>query len=565
MAVWTDLEYATNHKQQIHELKRNNIPSILVSKAVDIGHKDLFLDVIQVKDISTAMDQITKEYFVNSNEIIVVTDQAVSVNCYDIIFAEQIAKYSIDRTATPKSNSIIDSAKQHELKDNIMSKRESLEILKQRVKKKSDLDSIVVAIREHFKTDNPNDHKYAFKLCVRYKDKYPDVAYELAQAYKLGKGMQKDESMYESALRQASKNGHTKATIEWIRFVIENKKSEHYTEVLEYEESPNAEIKGWVSRLYKDGLGVEKDLNKSIELLTELAESGNGWAVNMYTDLLLARGQGADYQKAYEICVRQCDKNDPWSIGRLARMYRDGIAVEIDTRTAFEMMLTAATGGCTWAKKEMYELLTEQNSGIPQIILQNMSRDGVVIYNTICDINVQDPELSEKIIKVLTKIDSCSPNPHITVAFTLYQTLITKELDCRTGISTLESIDNQMDATIALRIIYEDKNLQCYNIQKAIKYAKMTIKQETGREMNHLIDLLMSSDTFMDQRQAFRLCTRSSELGDAWSTWRLAKMYLHGIGIHKDLKKALVCYEAAANKGVKPAENELQKLKGEGK
>ena len=114
--------------------------------------------------------------------------------------------------------------------------------------------------------------------------------------------------------------------------------------------------------MYRDGKGVERDLDKAIALMRQAANKNIGWAKNELIDLLLKRNQEEDLNEAFELASDFSTKGDPSATGRLARMYRDGKGVEKDLNKAIELMRQAADSNILWAKNELDAMMKKMKN-----------------------------------------------------------------------------------------------------------------------------------------------------------------------------------------------------------
>jgi len=99
---------------------------------------------------------------------------------------------------------------------------------------------------------------------------------------------------------------------------------------------------GRLARAYRDGKGVEKNLDLAIEWMTKAKEKNLKWTRLELADLLIKRGIETDQNKAYALCSELAGEGHAGAMGRLGRMYRDGKGVEKNLDLAIEWMRIAA-------------------------------------------------------------------------------------------------------------------------------------------------------------------------------------------------------------------------------
>ncbi len=152
----------------------------------------------------------------------------------------------------------------------------------------------------------------------------------------------------------------------------------------------NPDSLGRLGRAYRDGIGVEKDVNRAIELMDMAISNGCQWitiecyrlhknrnteedlkkasiilsrevgrgnsnAINIYCDELMKDNNEKSLSEAIQMLNTLANKGNPDSLGRLGRAYRDGIGVEKDVNRAIELMDMAISNGCQW-------IINERNS-----------------------------------------------------------------------------------------------------------------------------------------------------------------------------------------------------------
>jgi len=108
------------------------------------------------------------------------------------------------------------------------------------------------------------------------------------------------------------------------------------------------DIRGTValSRCYRIGFGVEKDLRRSIQLLREAAEAGDPVAMNDLGDCYL-RGDGVpvDLNEAFKLISRSAELGCEIAKGNLGELYMRGGGVTADPKKATEIFAEGAKAG----------------------------------------------------------------------------------------------------------------------------------------------------------------------------------------------------------------------------
>ncbi len=122
-----------------------------------------------------------------------------------------------------------------------------------------------------------------------------------------------------------------------------------------------------LSHYYRDGIVVDKNLDRAIELMRLAIECTKGVddtvpEENELFDLLWRRNNLQDYEEMIHIMQKNALIDDVGAMGRLARMYRDGKGVEKDLNKAIELMRQAADSNILWAKNELDAMMKKMKN-----------------------------------------------------------------------------------------------------------------------------------------------------------------------------------------------------------
>ena len=127
-------------------------------------------------------------------------------------------------------------------------------------------------------------------------------------------------------------------------------------------ESGNPEAMKWLARMYRDGKGVETDLDKAAEWMRKAANEGVSWARSELYDIFWKMDTPDSLKEMRELVVPLAKSGDARAMNQLARMYRDGKGVETDLDKAAEWMRKAANEGVSWAPHELFGILWQINT-----------------------------------------------------------------------------------------------------------------------------------------------------------------------------------------------------------
>ena len=208
-------------------------------------------------------------------------------------------------------------------------------------------------------------------LCIYHYHAMNDDAnamIRLARMYRDGEGVEKDVDKSIEWFKKAS-DGYPKWVAEATDVLLKTTDAHNWeyafikcSKVAGNHSAPaglKAGVMGRLGRMYRDGKGVEKDLDKAIEWMRKASIDGNPqWTIGLF-DLLGKRGTPDDLKVMSNILRPLVEAGDAAAVGRMARMYRDGKGTVRDIEKAIDLMRIAADCGIGWAKKEYEQLLKD--------------------------------------------------------------------------------------------------------------------------------------------------------------------------------------------------------------
>jgi TPR repeat protein len=133
--------------------------------------------------------------------------------------------------------------------------------------------------------------------------------------------------------------------------------AQEFVENLELAKSGDSSAQRRISLTYRKGIGIEKNLDYSIEWIRKAVESHEYMSWNELVDCLLERGTEEDLAEAFSIATDFATDGAPGISIRLARMYRDGKGTAIDLDKAIEWMQIAYQNEEQWSWNELIDLL----------------------------------------------------------------------------------------------------------------------------------------------------------------------------------------------------------------
>lgn len=210
--------------------------------------------------------------------------------------------------------------------------------------------------------------KKAYEVCLELASKgNKDAQFRLSRMYLHGKGTAKNEDESIRWLEEAAKNGHNGARKELNarnrsatqeRPAMTKKEEKEYLESLKdigSEEAFRSIInycndaveRGdpiaayYLSKAYREGRGVEKDIDKANEYLRMASEGGYDGADNELFDALWKIGTTESFNELLTLASRKAYKGDAKSMQMIGRAYRDGNGVSRNLKKSAEWMQKA--------------------------------------------------------------------------------------------------------------------------------------------------------------------------------------------------------------------------------
>ena len=189
----------------------------------------------------------------------------------------------------------------------------------------------------------------------------------LGRAYRYGKGVEKNLHIAADWLRNAS-SGKTK----WIKNELfdvlwEIGTPESYKEAFRsVSEIANTNVGAMlrIGRAYRDGKGVEKDLQKAAEWMRKAANENNDWIKLELFDTLWKIGTPDTYQEGFDTIIGLANENNGGAMGRVGRAYRDGKGVEKNIEKALCWMKKASEQNPKWEEEYLLLCRTDRKSPI---------------------------------------------------------------------------------------------------------------------------------------------------------------------------------------------------------
>ncbi|MBR4225959.1 MAG: sel1 repeat family protein [Candidatus Methanomethylophilaceae archaeon] len=207
--------------------------------------------------------------------------------------------------------------------------------------------------------------KEAMDRClVRYANSYnPVYAKLIADMHRYGKGTPRNVSAAIYWMRNAVMRDPASYTADYCDLLLSTDDPKNHaeamkaaTDCLSREDVPELYIH--LGRMYRDGKGVERDMDKAIEWMRKAADWNPETFVREFSELLLSTGRGQDAEEAMRRCKERYEESgSPLYAKIIAGMYRDGKGAPKDMDKAVRWIRKVADADEVEGKAAYYEFL----------------------------------------------------------------------------------------------------------------------------------------------------------------------------------------------------------------
>ncbi len=178
-----------------------------------------------------------------------------------------------------------------------------------------------------------------------------DALLRLVKCYQYGRGTDKDLEKALAITKDALDNKKWWAPNKYVELLWDINTPESISEMISYAlplaKSGNPGMQRFVSKIYCDGRGVPKDLDKAAEWMRKAAEKDHRWSNELF-DILWKIGTQESFAEMIDIASNLAEEGNAGAMGRLGRAYRDGKGVQKDVEKAAEWMRKAAEKNPSW-------------------------------------------------------------------------------------------------------------------------------------------------------------------------------------------------------------------------
>lgn len=206
-----------------------------------------------------------------------------------------------------------------------------------------------------------NKTKEAYKLCLDHSDQAVCQGW-LGRFKRDGigttKNMPKAIDWYTLSIKN---NGPRWATTDLIGIYeassSEDEKALAFNLCVEAANQGDLTAIGKLARFYRNGIGTPVNISMALKWYNCAYKKNLKWVAVEYVDLLLETKDVDKVKIAFEICNKYSESDNYALVGRLARLYRDGMGTDKDLDKAEYFMSVAKDHGVKWAESEYYSIL----------------------------------------------------------------------------------------------------------------------------------------------------------------------------------------------------------------
>lgn len=370
---------------------------------------------------------------------------------------------------------------------------------------------------------------------------FPQALYKLGLCYKYGNGgadIDKDESL--RLLQAAAKNGNADAQYHMaIAHMnadgVEVNHAETRRLLAAAAEQGHVAACFHMGGYFSEGLGVKKDKAEAIRLFTVSAEQDH--VLSMRALVILYNGLG-DLEQGFKWLKKAALKKDVNSMDILAELHLSGTGgAEKDFRLVKMLSLEAAAKGSAAAEFRL-GILYQEGKGV------KVNERKAVQYFTQAAMKAH---YGAHYKLGMAYYDGKGVDADLAKAVDLFKTSATH---------------GNKDAMFMLGALYRDGEGVPADLKSSMHWLRLAVESKSIEAMNELGTIYMHGQGHVDidEAQAFSLFQEAAVCGLSAAQYNLADCYLGGVGVEKNLPKALRWFKEAAVQGDADAQFKLAQM-----
>ncbi len=295
--------------------------------------------------------------------------------------------------------------------------------------------------------------------------------------------------------------------------------------------------------MYIRGVGVEQDVDKGAECYIKAAKQGSEDNVDIFDELLSKIALvGGEFVQQWAIA--EAEKGHKTAQYILGRMYEQGEGVEKDEDKAAGWYIKAANQRQWKATKILSKLALKGNKFAQQWATAGKEEGEVQytlgrLYEQGIGVNKDENKAVECYFRAFNQGSS---HDALMSFLALKRNKLVQEWiigKAKEGNSWTQYILGQM---------YEQGEGVEKDIEKAVEYYIQAVNRGYVSRDRSASDAL-GELALQGNRLAQRQIVEKAEKGDAWAQYSLGQMYEQGVGVEKDIERAVECYIQAVDRG----------------
>ena len=346
----------------------------------------------------------------------------------------------------------------------------------------------------------------------------------------------------------------------------------------------NAEAQCNLGYYYEKGVGLDKDIDKAIELYSLSANQGNSDA-QLVLALYYENGDSVpkNIDKAIELYSLSANQGNSYAQYLLAHYYKNGDSVPKNIDKAIELFTLSANQGNSDAQLVL-AFHYETGNGVPKDIDKAIELFTLSANQGNSDAqkqlqkytSIQNDE--QTVLDYLNKANSTKSDKRKAYFLQKAANLDNAEAQYKLALCYENGIGVKQNSNKFIKFITLSANqghsyaqyhlAYCYkngiginkNIDKAIKLYTLSANQGNSNAQNNLA-VCYANGIGINKNidKAIELYTLSANQGNSYAQFNLANYYENGVGLDKDINKAIELYTLSANQGHSNAQKQLQK------
>lgn len=305
------------------------------------------------------------------------------------------------------------------------------------------------------------------------------------------------------------------------------------------------------------GLGINRDVNRAMELARFGAEKGFVKSKIALATYYSQSDMECDRQKAYEIFSELAERGDVLSIYNLGVCYKDGIGVQKDMAQAIHWMTKAAEAGNTSAQAWL-ALEYKSGTNVPQDMQKtlfwltkaadNGKIEAMVLLARLGWFELKDFDLCAKYATMAAGQGDVYGKFFLCCCYIFGRGLEKNLEEAEKLAESIAQTRNPKLITDIATAYHQGKNYV-----SALKWAKIAIEYGDSTGIPYIIVgeayLFGLADCDCDYFLAAIAFQKGRECGNPQCLYLLAQMYARGLGVEKNMAKAYQLMTEAADKG----------------